>query len=94
MVAYLVAVAGSAIACGLATDVVAGAWGIDAIAQAKQAHTHELVPHWLAVLSLVALVLLAIKPLRQTLVRSPKANTPDDGSSSTTTSQPAYDDRA
>lgn len=93
MVAYLVAVAGSAIACGLVTDAIAAMWGIDAMAQAKQAHTHGLVPHWLAVLSLVALVLLAIKPLRQTLVRSPKANMSDDGSSSTTT-PPALDDRS
>lgn len=95
MVVYLVAVAGSAIACGLATNAVAAAMNINAIDQAKQAHSHELVPHWLAVLCLVALVLLAIKPLRQTLVRSPALDAPAPGAGpQNTPQQPALDKRA
>ncbi len=64
MVAYLVGVGASAIGCGLATDAIAKAWNISAIAQAQASHHHEMVPHWLAVACLALLVVLAIKPLR------------------------------
>lgn len=64
MVAYLVGVGASAIGCGLATDAIAKAMNISAIAQAQASHHHEIVPHWLAVACLVLLVILAIKPLR------------------------------
>lgn len=64
MVAYLVGVGVSAIGCGLATDAIASAWNISAIAQAQASHHHEMVPHWLAITCLVLLVVLAIKPLR------------------------------
>lgn len=68
MVAYLIGVGVSAIACGLATDWVAAALGISARAQAELAHHHEMVPQWLAIVCLAMLVLLAIKPLRTRLV--------------------------
>jgi uncharacterized protein len=67
MVAYLVGVAASAIACGLATDAIAGAMGIVAASQAQSAHEHEMIPHWLAITCLLTLVVLAIKPLRMRL---------------------------
>lgn len=64
MVAYLVGVGASAIGCGLATDAIAKAWNISAVAQAQSHHHHEMVPHWLAITCLALLVVLAIKPLR------------------------------
>lgn len=64
MVAYLVGVGVSAIGCGLATDAIANAMNISAIAQAQASHHHEMIPHWLAVACLALLVVLAIKPLR------------------------------
>jgi uncharacterized membrane protein YraQ (UPF0718 family) len=64
MVAYLVGVGVSAIGCGLATDAIANAWNISAVAQAQSHHHHEMVPQWLAITCLVLLVVLAIKPLR------------------------------
>lgn len=64
MLAYVLAVSISAIACGLATDALASALNVNAIAQAQAAHHHEIVPHWLAIACLIVLALLAIKPLR------------------------------
>jgi uncharacterized membrane protein YraQ (UPF0718 family) len=68
MVAYLIGVGSTAIGCGLATDWVAGALGSVAATQAQHAHNHEMVPYWLAVTSLVILVLLAVKPIRARLL--------------------------
>lgn len=68
MVAYLIGVAASAIACGLVTDAIAGAMGIVAASQAQQAHEHEMIPQWLAIACLAVLVVLAIKPLRMRLI--------------------------
>ncbi len=68
MVAYLIGVAATAIACGLATDAIAGAMGIVAASQAQTAHEHEMIPHWLAITCLAVLVVLAIKPLRMRLI--------------------------
>jgi uncharacterized membrane protein YraQ (UPF0718 family) len=92
MVAYLATVSVSAILCGLATDAIASAFSVSAIAQAQASHHREMIPQWLAILSLAVLVVLAVKPLCQSLVRSSRIKTSGDGSSSTNT-QPAIDDR-
>ena len=68
MMAYLIGVGVSAIACGLATDWIAAALNINARAQAEVANHHEMIPQWLAIACLVVLVLLAIKPLRMKLM--------------------------
>lgn len=64
--AYLGGIAGVSIAIGLAVDAIAAAWSIDTIAQASASGTG--VPKVLAWASLVALVLLAIRPLRRKLL--------------------------
>jgi len=73
MVAYLLAVSVSAILCGLATDAIASMFNIQVIEQARASHHHEMIPQWLAVICLAALVVLAIKPLRALLVPSAEA---------------------
>jgi uncharacterized membrane protein YraQ (UPF0718 family) len=67
LVGYLGSMAVTTLALGLATDgLLLGWWGFDFQAQALAAA--GLVPSWLAVVSLVALVLLAIRPLRRALL--------------------------
>jgi len=66
VIAYLVAMAGSALALGLATDAIITAWHIDILAQ--QSQTGRLIPFWLAWAALVALVLIAIRPLRRAVL--------------------------
>jgi uncharacterized protein len=73
MIAYLLTVSVSAILCGLATDAIAGVLNISALDQAKQSYDHEMIPQWLAITCLVALAVLAIKPLRSMLIPSAKA---------------------
>ena len=79
MVAYLLSVSISAILCGLATDAIASAMNISAIAQAQASHHHEMIPAWLAMVCLAVLAMLAIKPLRAKLLpaeRSQKMDAP------------------
>lgn len=85
MVAYLVGVGVTAITCGLLTDMIAGYFTINAAAQAHGAHEHEMVPYWLAVASLVLLAVLAIKPLREKMASSGRADSACCGSSAAQT---------
>ena len=64
---YLAGIAGVSIAIGMAVDAIASAWNIDTIAQASASGSG--VPVALAWASLIALVLLAIRPLRRKLLR-------------------------
>lgn len=63
---YLAGIAGVSIAIGMTVDAIASAWSIDTIAQASASDSG--VPVVLAWTSLVALVLLAIRPLRRKLL--------------------------
>lgn len=74
MFAYLITVSVSAILCGLTTDAIASTFSISAIAQAQEAHHHEMIPQWLAVACLVVLVVLAVKPLRAWITPSVKTS--------------------
>jgi len=67
LAAYLAGVLVTAVAAGLAVDLVVGAWGLDLRAQAQTAQ--ELLPGWLETGSLVLFLVLAIRPLRRALVR-------------------------
>ncbi|MFW6336716.1 MAG: permease, partial [Phycisphaeraceae bacterium] len=64
--AYLGGIAGVSIAIGLAVDAIAAAWSIDTIAQASASGSG--VPKVLAWGCLIALVLLAMRPLRRKLL--------------------------
>ncbi len=63
---YLLGIALTSIACGLALDAVAGHWQIDITAQMQ--HTHEMIPLWISIPSAVVLLLAAIRPLRRRLL--------------------------
>ena len=93
MVAYLLGVASTAIACGLGTDAVASLWNINAQAQAQASHHHGMIPHWAAVVCLVLLILLAIKPLRSALLawKKPVSASAGGGSCCSSNAKPAYD---
>jgi uncharacterized membrane protein YraQ (UPF0718 family) len=58
-VAYLIGIAVTSIALGLATDAVVSAWSINVAAQAGG--EHHVVPYWLAVTSVVLLGLLVVR---------------------------------
>ncbi len=62
---YLLGVGGTALVAGLATDWLARRWTIVVADQVE--HAGHVVPHWLAVASVVVLVVVAIKPLRRAL---------------------------
>lgn len=63
---YVGAIVGSAVGLGLLTDWLAQTmnWSV----QAQVVAAEGIVPHWLAVASLVVLVLLAIRPLRRWVI--------------------------
>jgi len=64
--AYLVGICGGAVGLGLLTDIVVTHAHLSVVAQAERAS--ELVPHWLAVISVVVLVVAAIRPLRRRII--------------------------
>ncbi len=66
MVGYVISIAGSAIGLGLLADWIVRAMDISMKAQVADAA--GLVPAWLAVVALVVLVLLAIRPLRRAVI--------------------------
>ncbi|MGA7800685.1 MAG: SO_0444 family Cu/Zn efflux transporter [Gammaproteobacteria bacterium] len=63
--AYLAGISVCALAFGLLTNHLAGAFGLDIQAQL---HTgRQLIPHWLALASAIVLAAMAIRPLRRAL---------------------------
>ncbi|MBE0488043.1 MAG: SO_0444 family Cu/Zn efflux transporter [Halomonas sp.] len=65
LVAYLAGILASAVVLGLCVDLLAGWWGLDIPHQVAQ--VQELLPTWLEALALIALVALAVRPLRRRL---------------------------
>lgn len=63
VVVYLIGISLSSIGFGLLTDYVVAANGIDINAQIEGAT--EVVPEWIAIVSIVVLIAAAIKPLRR-----------------------------
>lgn len=63
VIVYLIGISLSSIGFGLLTDYVVAANGIDISAQIEGAT--EVVPQWVAMTSVVILILAAIKPLRR-----------------------------
>ena len=66
VIVYLIGISLSSIGFGLLTDYVVVANGIDISAQIEGAT--EVVPQWLAMTSVVILILAAIKPLRRRIL--------------------------
>ena len=66
LVAYLSMVCVSAIALGLLTDLLVSGFGIDIHAQTSQ--SREVIPEWLATISLIVLLVFAIRPVRAFLL--------------------------
>lgn len=66
VIVYLIGISLSSIGFGLLTDYVVTANGIDISAQIEGAT--EVVPEWIAIASIVVLVVAAIKPLRRKLL--------------------------
>lgn len=67
LVAYLSMVCVSAIALGLLADLLVSGLGIDIHAQTSQ--SREVIPEWLATISLIVLLVFAIRPVRAFLLR-------------------------
>jgi len=66
VIIYLVGISFSSIGFGLLTDYVVAENGIDISAQIEGAT--EVVPEWIAIISVIVLVLAAIKPLRRRML--------------------------
>ena len=66
VIIYLVGISFSSIGFGLLTDYIVTEQGIDISAQIEGAA--EVVPEWVAVFSVIILVVAAIKPLRRRLI--------------------------
>lgn len=64
---YLVGVLATTVLFGLLFDQTIGWFGVDVVA--TMGTTRDLFPDWLAWISLMLLVLLGIRPVRQTLIR-------------------------
>lgn len=73
LLAYLAGISISAVTLGLLTDMIVARWGLDVRGQVLT--YAEVVPPWLAVAALAALIFLAIKPLRR-IVLGPPASGP------------------
>ena len=66
VIVYLVGISLSSIGFGLLTDYIVAANGIDINAQIEGAT--EVVPQWLAIMSIMILIAAAIKPLRRRIL--------------------------
>lgn len=66
VIVYLIGISLSSIGFGLLTDYVVAANGIDISAQIEGAT--EVVPEWIAIMSIIILVVAAIKPLRRRIL--------------------------
>ncbi|MHB1157050.1 MAG: SO_0444 family Cu/Zn efflux transporter [Phycisphaerales bacterium] len=65
LLAYLLSIAATAMGAGLIVDAIVSYWHVDIITQA--AHASHLLPHWFGSAAAVALIVLAITPLRNAL---------------------------
>ncbi|MEW6981581.1 SO_0444 family Cu/Zn efflux transporter [Colwelliaceae bacterium 6471] len=68
LVRYLLGIAVCAIAFGYLLDIGLHYYQIDIIQQME--HSHELLPEWLGLTSALIIALLAIKPLRNTVMKT------------------------
>ena len=66
VIVYLVGISLSSIGFGLLTDYVVAANGIDIRAQIEGAT--EVIPQWIAIASIIVLIVAAIKPLRRRII--------------------------
>lgn len=65
LAAYLAGIVISVLLLGMGVDALLGGWQLDVLHQVDQ--VQELLPEWLEAAALVALVVLAIRPLRRGL---------------------------